>query len=92
MKNSIATTYGALMNGDRVSICGHCFEVSQLTISEDHAWRYPNGYRTGPLSGPGRGVVRFTGTTADRSLANTSYNGGRYGAYVHIAIAKIVTQ
>lgn len=76
------TTYGALVNGDRIWLQGYLFTISALARttpdtaygSEALAWL------------PAREVIRFTGMVgADSALARTGYNGGRYGAYAHCA-------
>ena len=53
----------------------------------DHGEAY-----TTPVYGPGRGVVRFEGRTTAESLQGTSYNGGTYGAYVHIPCTVVERQ
>lgn len=80
-------TYGQLVNGDRVVLQGYIFTVRNIRIIEEQRSFKWDG------AGPGRGVVRFTGICEPGSqLEHTGYNGGTYGAYVHVPVSMAPTR
>lgn len=82
-------TYGEIRNGDRVRIQGYTFAVENLRIA---AKAGEANYIHQP---PHRAdVIRFTGRVVDPAadIARTGYNGGTYGGYADVRVAREVTR
>jgi hypothetical protein len=79
------TTYGELVNGDIVIIQGYRFVVRDL-------WRVPANLTAPVWSSQHRrtDVIRFHGHVADPAsdIAGTGYDGGTYGAYADVEVAR----